>query len=333
MHDSSFSSGKLRPRAHRCAQSRRCGHANRKSPFTFTFQDFQAYETRRESAGQNVKPVYLHKAELKSDLGQRVREAFAGGRSHLDGLGEIDPGLDEVERQERLRAVANGIDELDRRDIGAKFLDALAVHLPDAEVATLLTMGFDRAVEDQAVLLIEHAMDRLIISNMNALPESQGAITVIELRGMVRAEDVVTDLSDILDLDGARQLVSIKALESKSGSALERQVDARSNHRAGAGSSQPCLESLETEERRRAAEAAEPLQVESVKRGTILFRQGDVLTEQDLLEYEALRSFKTEHPFWMEVLSIGVFIFPLLGCSTTSATVSSSPDLARASVM
>ena len=49
-----------------------------------------------------------------------------------------------------------------------------------------------------------------------------------------------------------------------------------------------------------------------VKRGTTLFRQGDVLTDTDLVRYGALQSSRSEHGIGFQVLSIALFLLMLL---------------------
>jgi cyclic-di-AMP phosphodiesterase PgpH len=285
-----------------------------KAPFTFTYQDFQAYEARRAEARKAVLPVYLHRAGLKIELATSVRKSFSEAR--LAVLGSEAQSIlaeEDEERDARIQVRVEALSAEELATIRSQFVAELGVNIPDEEAAELLELGFLPAIENATVGLVEQTMERPIIGNAQDLPEAKQPITLIELQGLGRAENILPDPGEVLGLDGARQFISINALELKSSLGDERYVDLSATIARGLVRPNMTFESLETEERRRAAEAAEPLQSQAVKRGTIIFRQGDVLTEKDLLEYEALRSFKMQHPLWMEILSIGVFIFFLLG--------------------
>ncbi len=132
---------------------------------------------------------------------------------------------------------------------------------------------------------------------------------MIELRGDSRREFSVNDTSSIATPNEAREQVTIGLLEtgvkSVPWSGASATV-ARSLVRPNIA-----FDELETRERQgRAAAAVTPAPI-SVKRGTILFRQGDVLTTLDIARYHALLRSARPHAVWVEPLAVASFLVAL----------------------
>ena len=95
-----------------------------KAPFTFQYADHLALERAREEAEAGVRPVYVHRADLVTELRERVGEAFSQARTTLGQRleaagGAVEPGtLDENAR--------SGVVEVFRSELG---VTVTAIHL------------------------------------------------------------------------------------------------------------------------------------------------------------------------------------------------------------
>jgi cyclic-di-AMP phosphodiesterase PgpH len=270
-----------------------------KAPFTLTYKDFDAYEARRQDARDAVLSVYLHDGTTIDLLKTRVRSAFVAGR---DEMARLEPAEDGEERE---------LTPGDRTSLAAVFRGRLGVQLPQTEVDALIDGVFSREAEALANELLGHAMVHMVVRDRDDLDGRLHRVTVISLSAEDRQESVLNELDKVITPADARQLISIAQLESKTATPKEREAAAtvaralvRPNFTA---------EALQTEERRTQAVAAVPMTARTVKRGAILFREGDPLTEADILEFQALQEHRGTHSVWSEIVAIGLFLFLLLG--------------------
>jgi len=284
-----------------------------KAPFGFAYTDQARYEAARQEAEERTSPVFVHRANLVDDAQASVASAFRAGRAGLPDPPEPAPDA-EGEAPEDTDAP-----ELDTTDAEEAFLDELGVQIPAADVAALAEAGFPADAERLAVDLLERAMrDKLITLSRDALPQDRRPITVLHLRGRDREESRVTDLEQIVLPDVARERVSLAVLQL----APERTpaTDAAATMARALVRANLTFDPLQTEERREAAAAAVPLEVGRIKRGAILFRAGDTLTDGDVDLYRALQDQQSDHDVALELLTIGLFFMVLFGSLYQFAT-------------
>ncbi|MCB9690476.1 MAG: HDIG domain-containing protein [Alphaproteobacteria bacterium] len=273
-----------------------------KAPVSFKFQDLDAYDRERADARERELPVFVHQADLRDELLVRVRMAFANARAQIptEGAGTLDPQARGVLRD----AIADQL----QRD--------LRVHVVQEDVDALLSAGFDRTTESIAVQQIGDVMSRMLVADRANLPRDGGAIRVLTLDGSAEgAEKVVSDLSGVMTAAEARQQVTLRALDASWGdteAGKAASAVARALIRANLTYSP-----LETQSRREAAMAGVRLAPQVVKRGTVLFREGDTLSAHDVLVYRALQSQQGEQTIALEWLSYTLFL-SVLFLSTVS---------------
>lgn len=285
-----------------------------KAPFTFRYAEQEGYEAARAEAADAALPVYVYRADLADELRDRLELAFGAGTEALGNAlaRRAAEGSAPPEAQPAAPAhVLELLEEPDRRTIRESFVAPLRVRIPDDDVHALLDVGFADEHLVLAQALLEQAMANLILADRDALPPDRRPFRVIELRSGDRTPSVISDYDKVLTPPEARQQVSIGVLESK-----------RDASRAGDASAalaralvRPNLtfDPLQTEEARRQAAAAVELEVETVKRGAILFRAGDTLTPSAIQVYAALQEHHGDKDLAMEVFAITLFLLLLLG--------------------
>lgn len=276
-----------------------------KAPFTFTYADHAAHERMREEARAAALPVYVYRTDLVEDRAQRISAAFAAGRERLTRMAGAQTAEGaQTEGGQKLN------EELQLVVVQA-FLEPLAVQLPEDDIVALMKGGFPPGAEGLARELLDRAMREVrIVLSRDQLPQDRRSIRVIRLHHGDRSEEVVGDLESILVPEEARQRVSLGMLETKGASG--READAAAGIARALVTANLTFDPLETEDRREAAANAVPLELETVKRGQILFRAGEVVTATDLEMYRALQEHQGDHDLSMEVLAIALFLVLLL---------------------
>lgn len=266
-----------------------------KAPFTFHYQDRVGYERARAQAASHVRPVFVYRADLGSELQTRVQQAFERGETELVALeqgadgGELPP-----------EAVARLIEG---------FRETLGVHVPDENLAALVVDRFSDRAQQRTRDLLGRAMQAPILRDRENLPQDGRGVLLITLRDGERTERVVTDLAELKSPVEARQEVTLGVLES-AGDA--RVLDASAAIARALVRANVSHAPLETEEARRQAEATVTLDVRTVKRGATLFRAGDPLTAEHLLLYKELQGQRGDTDIALEVLALTLLLLLLL---------------------
>ncbi|MEZ4319156.1 MAG: HDIG domain-containing protein [Myxococcota bacterium] len=263
-----------------------------KAPVTFKYQDLAEYEDARSEAESRELPVFVYQREARDEALINVRMAFANARALVaarKGQGS-DAGLDPT--------------------VMEQFTRDLRVHLVPEDVQALAEVGFSSEWEDLVAALLSEALSGMVIADRADLPRNGGSIRVIEL-GDEPSERVLEDVQDVVTAPEARQRISLRALDSQFGDTAAGKASAaiaRSLVRANLSFSP-----LKTEERRKRAVREVRLEPQSVKRGTVLFREGDTLSQRDVLRYEALQAQQGEQAIVLSWGSIAVFLLLLIG--------------------
>lgn len=272
-----------------------------KASRSFQYTDLKRQEALVAEARASVPPVFVHRADLRDELADRVHAAFRSAREHVARRG--DEPLAVAERAELYNALRG----------------ALAVHVADDKLAPLVDAGFPIDAETLTVELLDHVMRGYVVTSREDLPTDQPSLRVIELRGDARAEYPLENTTGVLTPADARQAITVATLDR-----IARQRD--SGH-ADAGAAwvesaaelaralvRPNLQhdELETRDRRDRAAASVPAQALTVKRGTTLFRKGDVLTEGDVVRYRALQATAGTRNGWVQPIAVALFLTLLL---------------------
>jgi len=248
-----------------------------KAPFTFTYTDFDLWEADRERARAAAPMVYLWDDAYQTATRERVRSAFQLARSAEKG-GQRDA-----------------------------FVQAINVHLAASDLEMLDAVGYDETTELTVLALMDKATtNRFILSATDTFPPRDRVVQIVPRLGD-REPFVLEGRESVLRPEAARRVMTVDAMqlsrEGASGAAL------------GLASAliQPNLvhDPARTVASADAAEAEVTAQATLVKRGAILFREGDVLSADQIERYSALQESRGDGSAAFELVAITVFVFML----------------------
>jgi len=264
-----------------------------KAPTDFRYQDFAERERRQREAVHAVPPVFRWHADLVVRLKGRLQSAFASQRDQL------------------LQGGAEPATPTDPLIVAERFHDETGVMLTPEQLAPLIEADFPPDAEQLALALLDRAMGGRVLEDHASLPANPAVIRLIEARGGREDEITLTDLSSLRTPQQAMEQITLAQVESP----LNRQpwADAVGAIVRYLVYPNVVYDAVETERRRSEASARVAMGAVTVERGAILFRQGDVLTETQVVQYHALRSSTTERTIGAEVVAISLFLMLLLG--------------------
>ncbi|NCG21264.1 MAG: hypothetical protein GWP91_19830, partial [Rhodobacterales bacterium] len=270
-----------------------------KAPYPIQFVDDLSHEEARTQASEVVLPVFVYQADLGAKMARRVNKAFEAGRVRLAEVSAPSEGREEPTE----------LNETAIKAVVVSFQDALGVHVPDANVHTLLDHGFSESAEAGAVALLARAMDNRVLRDRDFLPADRGGIRIITLRDSTQTEEILTELEALLVPVEAREKVGYGVLEMQGD---EREVSAAANIAKALIRPNLSFDPLQTEDRRQEAKASvEPLLV-TVKQGATLFQDGDTLNESQIQMYNALQDYKGDSDVGMEIVAVSLMLALML---------------------
>ncbi|TVQ92710.1 MAG: HDIG domain-containing protein [Deltaproteobacteria bacterium] len=241
---------------------------------SFTYADEAAWEAQKVEAAASVRPVFRHQTSLLESQRSAVTTAFADAREDLLAA-YADHGLEEPTLQDLPAEVRSEIREVFRKRLG--------VNLPDASIDTLLRSGLPDEARDLALTLLEDASRRFVVADREVLPGDRGAITVIDDLG---EERTVRDLGTILEPNDVRRELEVRKAVLRSDASWGDAAAEVARSLVTPNLFQD-LDALALR-RQQASESVEPAQV-LVKRGTVLFRDGEELGADSVARYHALQ--------------------------------------------
>lgn len=267
-----------------------------RAPRSFSYSDQAAYQAQREEAVSAVRPVFRHQSGLVERQREAIRAAFADAREDLYAA-YADYGIESQDAAELPADVLASV-----RDV---FRGRLGISLPDGTVDSLLKAGFPDQARDLVLTLVDETSGRMVLANRDSLPSDRGAVTVVNDSGRER---VVRDLGAIMEpaelrreIDVRKAVIRSDATWGDAASAVARSLVAPN-----------LLADPELTEARRvqAAEAVEPVQVQ-VKRGTVLFRDGEELSADSVARYLALQQ-SAGPALGLEIVAVSFFLALLM---------------------
>ncbi len=237
-----------------------------RAPASFTYVDTELTAERRRKADESVPAVYDFDATLTNRLQNRISLAFDSARRKLAEatLSARGQGLDEPSSEE-LALIQND------------FMRALEFSIHQDHLESLMKSGFDEQTESLVIELLGFSMRRYIIADRSLLPSPPRPISVIRLLTDSRQEISLDDYEQIVTPEEVRQEIALYVLEHEK--RVTRADTAQAANAIARAAVRPnfSYNQLLTQERRRESRNSIPEVVHHVKKGTILFRGGDVI--------------------------------------------------------
>ena len=299
---------------------------NIKSPKDFLIEDKEATEKKRRETGRSVLTIYDFDDTLTSKLKERITHAFEHMRALpvASGPGAIDEGTDGRKNRKPGNTIPR-IQTPSRHDLILKekqpFEDMLGVRLSDGIYEVLEKDNFSESITQEIVRLLGAVLQNRIAGNKQLVFQQQhGGIIV---RTLSSKEEVhVNDHQEFYSLDEARNALA------KTGRALLKNSDVSLRDVAidlAQRLIQPnlTLNKGETEERRKKAIADVKAILTQIKKGEMLVREGQKVSQLHMDRLQALESeMRREHLF---TITVG-FILLAIAFLVILFTTNFSPD-------
>lgn len=244
-----------------------------KAPRDFAIEDPITTRALREEASRSVRPVY----DLLVGQGRRAEERLGRGFALLRAE-EGEPSREQLEG----------------------FMRALGVYFDEPDLQILRRAGFSESITDAVVMLVRALSERQLVLDKELLKlEAKDGfqLRVLQPDGTVSREDSVLDPADLLAIDEARpevdhliaeRLPHLAAEEKRAVALLTKRI------------LRPNVERNDDETRRRALAAGEAVKpvVIPLKRGELILRASERVTERHLLLLDGIaREVEGHHRF------------------------------------
>ena len=294
-----------------------------KSPRDFFIEDKAATETNRQQAVEAVLTVYDYDAELASNLTRKVDEVFAKMRAATAAPTEDrqpQPAANETSEQAVSEDSKSGTNEItDKR----KYLEEkLGIRVSRGAFIALEKVGFSKKISDLINRILITILNNGVVTNKEILlKESEKGIHLRDVG--TKEEKELHQLKKFYGLDQAKAMVRISGqplLNDLDYGLLNLVVDFVQRL------IQPnvTLNRSETQERKdKAAVEIKPV-LHKIKAGEMLLREGERVTEVQLLKLETLETETQKEQVYLT--SIGAAMLLLLLLVTTYILHLNQPD-------
>jgi putative nucleotidyltransferase with HDIG domain len=282
-----------------------------KAPRDFFIEDKTATEAKRQLVEQDVLTVYDYDSELAERLSRNVEQAFAEMRVVLEAakpgnsVASPAPAADIVEDQTAARQAV--------WDKHTQFEEKLGIRVSQGALDALVQEGFSKELVTLMNTILAKIMENGVVINKEILlKESDRGIVLREVS--TKKERVVQNLKQFYSLDQAKTMVRVVGqplLKDLDYTQLNLVVDCAQRL------IQPniTLNRSETEERRKAASADIRPVLLRIKAGEMLLREGERVTDLQLLKLKTLQSETKKEQIL--VSSLGAVLLLLCLLATT----------------
>jgi len=271
-----------------------------KAPRELLVKDQAATEIKRQQAVQGVLTVYDRDNELSARLARTVEEAFADLRAMRRAAVELQPLAPP--------AIADPVPAAE--EARKAFEDKIGIRVSKGAFAALEAEGFSKSIADGIAEIIQKLIDNGVVSTKeNLLKDLERGVLLRDVR--THEEQVFHDFKQFYSLDQARSLVRSQ------GQPVLRELDYTIANLLVDFCQrliQPniTLNRSETEQRKiRAAAEVKPV-LYKIKRGEMLLREGERLSELHLLKLQALESEAKSEPIFLALLGAAALMAGLI---------------------
>ncbi len=277
-----------------------------KTPKDFLIEDRIATERNRQDAAGSVLTVYDHNTLLLKRISQNVRQAFAAARevmaaSPSDAQGNPASAIsaaDAVPESERVWAAKEAFEK------------ELGISVSDGAYRVLMREGFSERIADRIVAILEKFLSSGIVANKEVLLRESDQGIILRSVG-TKAERIVRNPEIFLGLDQAKSTVRSAVqtdLKDVNYTLFNLIIDFAQRLL------QPniTLNRNETEERKIAAAADVKPILYRIKAGEMLLREGERVTEVQLLKLKTLRQQNRLEKYYARTAGALMMILSLL---------------------
>jgi len=264
-----------------------------KAPSDISVIDRKATEELRRKALEQAPVVYDFDERWGQDVRKRLLGAFEAARVALQGGPDEQPG--------------------ERADPAQVFLDALGeeAEVPVASVAYLAQQQFVTPQQGSLLRILEPALSRMIVDDSEELSrKAEKRIVVVREVGSGE-ERVLSPETEVLDSEAGRGLVRTEAARIFANSPAEEHEALSLLAEALLGPNLS-FNLRATDERRQAAEVSVQEVTISLKKGEIVVRDGEPISERQQLVLEGIRQQAQTRNQVETFLGVAVLLFVAL---------------------
>lgn len=279
--------------------------ADVKAPKDFLFEEKAATESHVQTAVEAVRTVYDHDTTLAEELTRKVKDAFEiMQETNQEGMSaapdvidpEAPPGPSEPQTEaDRLRVKTERAEQVKKAlwDKKPEFEKKLGITLNNGAFSILEKEGFSNDIAQYITKILSEILDNGVVANKEIfLREPDKGITLRQIDE--KNETIVTNLRQFYGLDQSMVMVRVigqPLLKDLNYNLRNLIVDLVQNL------IRPniTLNKSETEDRKKQASSEIKPIFYKIKAGEMLLREGERVTELQLLKLKALESqFKDE---------------------------------------
>jgi hypothetical protein len=231
-----------------------------RAPMAFVYVDRAETNRRRESLEAEVPPVLAFDGARRKCAEARLQQRGSQGRPAA-----TDPAVLE------------------------EFLHALDLNLDADHLETLALRGFDETTESLAREFIGVALRKHILGDRSEIPSGSRPLSIRRISAESETEYLLEDLAELETPESVRQQIALYALDRGKGAVGSEQARTAAAIARAAIRPNLTFNPAETEQRRQAVRAATPPITHEVKKGAVLFRGGDTLSERQIDMIAALQ--------------------------------------------
>jgi putative nucleotidyltransferase with HDIG domain len=298
-----------------------------KAPQDFLIEDSAATEANRRRAADQVLTVYDYDNLLLPTLKSRVNDAFSEMQAVIAATTARQASIMPDPAGAGASAAPDPAPAASPQEVllqhKSDFEEKLGVDFSDETFRILVRSQFSNEIADDINAILSTVLGKGVVTNKTMLlKDVDKGIVLLDLE--TKSERIVSDVRQLNDLDQARSAVRIAADPLLKGQSYPlRSLIIDFTQRL----IQPnvTLNKSETEKRKQlAGEQIKPI-LYKIKAGEMLLREGERVTEVQLLKLDALKDQMKNENLLMS--SIGAAL--LLMCLLTTACIVNLPRLGR----
>jgi putative nucleotidyltransferase with HDIG domain len=282
----------------------------------YVIVDEDATKQARENALRSVKPVFLFDASLADIITDAVKEGFEFMRNSIQvALYQSENGSPKETGVKKLPENLKKKDLETIKEVALssreEFEKVLGIKLSDDEFNRLIDFNFSRDIEDGIISIIQPIMQEVIVEDKNKLIQEKGSGILIQ-RIYVReqrAEGIISSVTSIKDLNEMRKLLEKKVIFLL---ADYNKDERRLIISLASKLIRPNLiyNAQETERRKmEAISSVAPVTI-NIKKGDILIRDGEKITQEHLKLFKGIKQQSTR--VRDIIITTGILMFVML---------------------
>lgn len=250
------------------------------APADLTIKDEETTESRKKAAAEAVPPVYSFNANVFPNTEERIREFFIAGRDFLK----------------------KPVSARNKKDFQNQVFENYGLEISSDNLNALISNKFSPTIEENLINLIGLISQNYIITSKNLFlrGEQQKGLTVITQGGT----ESLLSVFDILDLKEAKQKLTEEVVKLDLPQS-EKNLLINLSHLFL--SQNIFYDQFQTELRQGRARADAGDAFYSIKRGLVILRKGDEVTEDSLKKITAINQNLHSQPSWW-INFVGTFL-------------------------